>query len=204
MTPPGVQALVEATRQGFTVPEGLVDRAMAGLDLTIGEDGHVAYAAQRQTTEPPTQIPGAIGRMVAVETVRSELGRGDVDDLRRAIAAFVEHWNELLKRKEKTGTHQPPYGVAPYYFMFAHGYAAEAIERLPEAERAAWREKLQSLLLSVRDDEAGTWNDRVFPRSSAYGTAVAILTLTQPAERTRERGTPAPPTVPVPDSRSDG
>ena len=88
--------------------------------------------------------------------------------------------------------------------MFAHGYAAEAIERLPEAERAAWREKLQRLLLSVRDDESGTWNDRVFPRSSAYGTAIAILTLTQPEERTRERGTPQPPVTTVPDSRSDG
>jgi hypothetical protein len=201
MTPPGVQALIEAERQGFEVPDGIVQRAMSGLELTLGEDGHVAYAARRKTTEPSSQIPGAIGRMVAVETVRAELGLGDVDGLRRAIAAFVEHWNELLKRKEKTGTHQPPYGVAPYYFMFAHGYAAEAIERLPEDERPVWRERLRDLLLSVRDDDSGTWNDRVFPRSSAYGTAVAILTLTQPAERIRERGTPA---APRPDSRSDG
>ena len=36
MTPPGVQALVEARRQGFEVPDGLVDRAMAGLYLTLG------------------------------------------------------------------------------------------------------------------------------------------------------------------------
>ena len=203
MTPPGVQALVEATRQGFAVPDGIVDRAMAGLDLTRGRDGHVAYAARRKTRESSSQIPGAIGRMVAVETVRSELGRGDADDLRRSLAAFVEHWGELLERKEKTGTHQPPYGVAPYYFMFAHGYAAEAIERLPEDERPIWRDRLHRLLLSVRDDESATWNDRVFPRSSAYGTAVAILTLTQPAERTRPRGTPEPPVDPAPDSRSD-
>ncbi len=204
MTPPGVQALVEATRQGFEVPEGIVERAMAGLDLTRGEDGHVAYSARRKTAEPSSQIPGAIGRMVAVETVRSELGRNEAADLRRALAAFVEHWEELLKRKEKTGTHQPPYGVAPYYFMFAHGYAAEAIERLPEGERAVWRDRLQRLLLSVRDDEAGIWNDRVFDRSSAYGTAVAILTLTQAGDTLRERGTPPSPTRPVPDSRSEG
>lgn len=193
MTPPAVQALAEASRQGFEVPEGLVDRAMRGLDLTRGAEGHVAYAARRSTTEPPTQIPGAIGRMVAVETVRSELGRNAAADLRRALAAFVVHWGELLKRKEKTGTHLAPYGVAPYYFMFAHGFAAEAIERLPEVERPGWRDRLQRLLLSVRDDESGTWNDRVFPRSSAYGTAIAILTLTQPAESSRPRGTPAPP-----------
>jgi hypothetical protein len=121
-----VQALVEATRQGFEVPEGIVERAMAGLDLTRGEDGYVAYSARRKTAEPSSQIPGAIGRMVAVETVRSELGRNEAADLRRALAAFVEHWEELLKRKEKTGTHQPPYGVAPYYFFYAFTHAAAA------------------------------------------------------------------------------
>ncbi len=198
MTPPAVQGLVEARRQGFEVPDGIVERAMDGLDLNLGEQGHVAYAARRKTNDPPSQIPGAIGRMVAVETVRSEQGLNEPADLRRALAAFVTHWGELLKRKEKTGTHQPPYGVAPYYFMFAHGFAAEAIERLPEEERPAWRDRVARLLLSVRDDEEGTWNDRVFPRSSAYGTAVAILTLTQPQEARRVRGTPEAPTAPAP------
>ena len=78
-------------------------------------------------------------------------------------------------------THVAPYGVAPYYFFFAHGYAAEAIERLPEAERAAWRDRLHRLLMSVRDED-GTWNDRVFPRSASYGTAMAMLALTMPDE----------------------
>lgn len=204
MTPPAVQGLVEAERQGFEVPDGLVDRAMNGLDLTRGAEGHVAYAARRKTSDPPSQIPGAIGRMVAVETVRAEQGRNEPADLRRALTAFVDHWDELLKRKEKTGTHQPPYGVAPYYFMFAHGFAAEAIEHLPEEERSAWRDRVARLLLSVRDDEAGTWNDRVFPRSSAYGTAVAILTLTQPKEAARARATPAPPTPPSDDAPGSG
>ena len=195
MTPPGIQALREAARQGFVVPEGMVERAMGGLELTRGEDGYVAYAARRKTTDPPSQIPGAIGRMAAVVTVRSEMGRSEPGEIQTACKAFFEYWNELLKRKEKSGTHQPPYGVAPYYFMFAHGYLAEAIEQLPEAEREDQRQRLRALLMSVRD-EAGGWNDRVFDRSTAYGTAIAILALTQPAESVRERGNPGPPTSP--------
>ena len=195
MTPPGIQALREAGRQGFDVPDGMVERAAAGLDLTRGEDGYVAYAARRKTTDPPSQIPGAIGRMAAVVTVRSELGLSDPEEIQNACTAFFEYWNELLKRKGKSGTHIPPYGVAPYYFMYAHGYLAEAIEQLPEAEREAQRKKLAALLMSVRE-KAGGWNDRVFDRSTAYGTSIAILALTQPAESARERGNPEPPTRP--------
>ena len=192
MTPPGIQALREAERQGFKLPEGLVDRAVAGLDLTRGEDGYIAYAARRKTADPPSQIPGAIGRMAAVVTVRSEMNLADDAEIENACEAFFEHWNELLKRKGKSGTHQAPYGVAPYYFMYAHGCLAEAIERLPVAKRQETRQRLADLLMSVRD-QAGGWNDRVFDRSTAYGTSVAILTLTQPAESSRVRGDPGPP-----------
>lgn len=196
MTPPGIQALREAGRQGFELPEGIVDRAMAGLELTRGEEGYVAYAARRKTTDPPSQIPGAIGRMAAVVTVRSELGLATPEEIRGACEDFFEHWDELLKRKGKQGTHMAPYGVAPYYFMYAHGGLAEAIEGLPEEERPAWRARLVERLMSVRDD-AGGWNDRVFDRSTAYGTAVAILALTQPDESARVRGEPGPPTTPA-------
>ena len=203
MTPPGIQALREAARQGFEVPEGLVDRAAEGLELTRGEDGYVAYASRRKTTDPPSQIPGAIGRMAAVVTVRSELGLSEPDEIRNACEAFFEYWDELLKRKGKSGTHQPPYGVAPYYFMYAHGCLAEAIEHLPEAEREAQRKRLAALLMSVRE-EAGGWNDRVFDRSTAYGTSVAVLALTQPAESIRERGQPGPPVkAPTPKETGD-
>lgn len=196
MTPPGIQALAEAARQGFEVPKGMIDRAAAGLELTRGRDGYVAYAAQRKTTDPPSQIPGAIGRMAAVVTVRSELGLADPEEIRGACTDFFEHWDELLKRKGKQGTHMAPYGVAPYYFMYAHGCLAEAIEQLPEAERPQWRARLVERLMSVRD-EAGGWNDRVFDRSTAYGTSVAILALTQPGESARIRGNPGPPSKPA-------
>lgn len=202
MTPPGIQVLVEAERQGFPVKAGMRDRAMKAIELTIGEDGVVAYSAQRKTRESPEMIPGAMGRMLAVETVRHDAGVKNADAIRDALAAFVTHWDELLKRKEKTGTHVAPYGVAPYYFFYAHGYAAEAIERLPEAERAAWRDRLHRLLMSVRDED-GTWNDRVFSRSAAYGTAVTVLAFTEPAFAARPRAVVPPPAVVEAPDRSE-
>jgi hypothetical protein len=56
--------------------------------------------------------------------------------------------------------------------------------------------------MSVRDDD-GSWNDRVFPRSAAYGTAVTLLAFTEPAHAARTPNTPPPPTAPEPEAASD-
>ena len=50
---------------------------------------------------------------------------------------------------------------------------------LPENERPAYRKKLRQHYWLNRDAD-GVWNDRVFPRSSAYGTSTAILGLMAP------------------------
>ena len=71
----------------------------------------------------------------------------------------------------------PPYGIAPYYFFYAHYYAAQAIELLPETDRDEYRSRMRELLLQIREDN-GSWNDRVFRRSANYGTAMAIMSLT--------------------------
>jgi hypothetical protein len=101
------------------------------------------------------------------------------------LNAFHEHWDELKKRHQQTGTHVPPFSIAPYYFYYGHRYAAQAIELLPESERPAERERLLKTVLRTRDAD-GTWNDRVFPRSKNYGTAMIVLALM--AERV-----PSPP-----------
>jgi hypothetical protein len=93
---------------------------------------------------------------------------------------FLEHWEWLEKRRKQDGTHVPPYMIAPYYFFYAHRHVAQAIEFLPEAERPALREKLYALLWRVRE-ESGGWNDRVFPRSESFGTAMTVMALREPA-----------------------
>ena len=59
------------------------------------------------------------------------------------------------KLKGQPGSHVPPHGIAPHYFMFAHAYAALAIEALPESDRPPLRTKMQELLLQTRDDGGG-------------------------------------------------
>jgi hypothetical protein len=114
--------------------------------------------------------------MLTADATLMLAGRGDAERLRFAVEAFFEHWDELEKRRRRSGTHVPPHGVAPYYFFFAHHAAAQAIELLPEDERSALRARLHDRLARVREAD-GAWNDRVFERSANYGTAMTMLAL---------------------------
>jgi hypothetical protein len=179
MTAPCVMALFEAKAGGHAIDEAVVERALKALENARTESGYVEYSVTGAARDRPEQIPGAIGRMVATESALFLAGRSTHDRLRFAVNAFIAHWPELEKRRRKNGTHQPPYGVAPYYFFYGFHHAALAIELLKEGERQLYREKLADLLFSIREQD-GTWNDRVFPRSANFGTAMTLTALLMP------------------------
>ncbi len=173
MTGPALQALFEAKAAGYAVDEAVVNRALDVLDKGRIASGAINYAIDPRRTD---LVPGAMGRMLATESTLLLAGRSSVANVRSALDAFFTHWRWFEARRQKTGTHVAPYGVAPYYFMYAHEAAARAIEQLPPRERTAYRAMLAERLFAVRDAD-GSWNDRVFRRSAAYGTACAITAL---------------------------
>ena len=179
MSAPALVALYQARAQGFTVDDSMVDRALVGLKECVAPDGYVAYSASEPTADTPSQIPGAIGRMVSAESALLLGGKGDTARVHSAVEAFLENWRALEIRRRKTGTHMPPYGVAPYYFFYGFGAAADAVELLPLEERPALRAQLAAILMQVREPD-GSWNDRVFERSRAYGTAMTMQALQAP------------------------
>jgi len=185
MTGPALQALFEAKAQGFTVDEAVLRRGLDVLEKARQATGSVVYAGEPTPTDlnrTSNATPGAIGRMNCAESVLTLAGRSSPDRVRGALDAFLVHWGWLDQRRAKSGTHLPPYQVAPYYFMFAHLYAAQSVELLPRGERDEYRRRLLQLMFSARQED-GSWNDRVFARSGAYGTATAMLVMFQPQAR---------------------
>lgn len=178
MTGATLQALFEAKRQGYDVDDAMITRALDALEAGRGASGAYNYAG-RVRGDRVDGVPGAVGRMLIAESTLLMAGRSSVANVRAAVDAFIVHWDWLDQRRAQQGTHVPPYGVAPYYFYFAHYYAAQAIELLPQNERAEYRRRLHDLLFKVRQD-GGTWNDRVFPRSANYGTACALMAMRMP------------------------
>jgi len=177
MTGPAVRALLAARASGRAVDEAVLDRALDALERAKDEAGGVAYAGT--PGRRGAGLPGAVGRMLAAETALLEAGRGSPLAVRAALDAFFTHWDRLDERRAKSGTHEGPWGVAPYYFFFAHLEAARAIELLPAALRPEYRARLDDRLAETRLAD-GTWNDRVFPRTANYGTSCVLLALAMP------------------------
>lgn len=188
MTAPTLIALFEARKQGESVDAAMIARALDALETCRTEAGAIPY----NTGAKKDEWPGSIGRSPITECVLVLAGRSSVDNVRRSLDNFLEHWEWLEKRRKGTGTHVPPYGVAPYYFFYAHGYAAQAIEFLPEAERASYRERFLERLFQVQEASGG-WNDRIFPRSENYGTAMGLIALLAPTLDRPTGWTPPPP-----------
>ena len=179
MTGPALQSLFAAKAQGHKVDKKMVARALDALERGRVESGEVVYSSNAGAEHAGGQLPGSVGRMLVTETTLHLAGRGSLSRVRGALDAFLVHWEWLDKRRAQSGTHVKPYGVAPYYFYYAHFQAAQAIELLPEAEREEYRRRLREQLWSVRRED-GTWNDRVFERTANYGTSIAVLCLVQP------------------------
>jgi hypothetical protein len=185
MTGPTLQALFEAKRQGYAVDDAVITRALDALERCRCSTGSFVYAAEKASPpDRPEPVAGSVGRMLVGEVTLSLAGRSDVSRIRGAIDAFFTNWAWLLQRKSKPGTHEGPYHIAPYYFYYAHFYAAQAIELLPKTrsdeDRKEYRRRLAQLLFSVQQED-GSWNDRVFPRTSAYGTSMAVMGLLMPS-----------------------
>ncbi len=174
MTAPVLQSLFRAAARGREVPAAVLERGLAALEASRLDSGAMVYSGT--AADRADSLPGATGRMLTADATLMLAGRGDAERLRFAVEAFFEHWDELEKRRRRSGTHVPPHGVAPYYFFFAHHAAAQAIELLPEDERPALRARLHDRLARVREAD-GAWNDRVFERSANYGTAMTMLAL---------------------------
>ena len=175
VTAPAIQALLWAREAGEAIDDAVFQQAAQALLDSCATDGGMAYSGTPKESFMD-RLPGSIARTPVSEYTLFLLGHDRAEEIQVAIEAFHEHWEELEKRRKQTGTHVPPYGVAPYYFYYGHRYLPQAISALPEDQRKQQRARFNEVLLRTRDDD-GTWNDRVFDQSKAYGTAMAVLAL---------------------------
>lgn len=184
MTAPTLQFLFYAKEQGEKVDSKIIERALSALEESRLDSGAFQYGwnPDRRTGEGFEAVEGSTGRSPVCEVTLLLAGRGSVDAIRGSLDAFFEHWEWLEKRRRQNGTHVAPYMIAPYYFFFAHYYAAQAIEYLPEEERPEYRAKFYAVLEEVREASGG-FNDRVFERSENFGTAMSMLGLLAPETR---------------------
>ncbi len=178
-----VQALLWArpriAQSATAIPREVFLRARAALTASRTPTGAFQYFGTRKGMRSPANADhpaGSAARSGICESMLLLLGGGSRERVLQAIDGFHRHWDELEKRRQKSGTHEGPFLIAPYYFYYGHRYTAQAIELLPKRLREGERQRLHRVLMRSRGAD-GTFNDREFTRARAYGTSMAILTL---------------------------
>lgn len=175
VTAPAVQSLLLARQNGVEVPDEVLERAATVLEKSRKQE--VVFPYTGTSSRRDTQA-GSVARAPVSEATLMMLGRGKNESILASINSFHENWDELEKRRKKTGTHLPPHGIAPYYFYYGHRYVAQAIRMLPKDQQETEFQKFRKVLMRTKDDD-NTWNDRVFEQSKAYGTAMSLLALSR-------------------------
>ncbi len=128
-TAPIVQALLLAKSQGEDVPAEVFKRARKVLEECRYDVGSFAYSGPaKQPSKEPTsainKLPGSAAHSAVCETTLVLLGGGKMTEVKKGIDAFHTHWQELEKRRQKPGTHEGDYKIAPYFFYYGHRYCA--------------------------------------------------------------------------------
>lgn len=124
--------LKEAQDAGFKTPRRVIKRGIRSLRrLRIGP-GVFSYTGGKRIQRWASR-KGSVGRGCVCELALFRWSSAGPGDLKKALKNFFKYRSTLvkwLKRSRKRGTHRGPYGIAPYYFFFAHHFASLVVEEL--------------------------------------------------------------------------
>ncbi|MBI3297758.1 MAG: hypothetical protein HYZ75_06315 [Elusimicrobia bacterium] len=170
-----VQSLQEAKRQGYKVPDFVLNSLLDEIQKSRGADATYPYRAR---TAQEGSLDG-ISRDPLLETLLIEAGRikpGDNKELTR----FSENSKDLLKvlDDEEAFHHEDTHYWAKYYVLFGYLNASEALlKRFPDGDkRDAIAKKFAAELLSIQQPDGRVVDSR-WAAGPNYGTASFILAL---------------------------
>lgn len=177
-----VPALVRAREMGWAVDERVIARAVRYLERCRLPNG--AYSYDLSPTpwvggESINNVKGSLGRIQVCNWALSRAGAegAGAERIRKGLAEFMEHHKFLHVARMRPIPHEAYYANAAYFYLFAHCYAAQAINELPEAERERWHALLRPLLSQVQWEDGSSLDFPNMKSMQVAGTAFSILAL---------------------------
>jgi hypothetical protein len=175
-----IPALVRARGMGWKIDPAVIERAVRYVERCRTPAGAYMYDLRplpRSGGESIDDVKGSLGRIQVSNWALRRAGVASVTDerLREGLEVFFEHHKFLDVARMRPIPHEAYYANAAYFYMFAHCYAAQAINELPEPERAAWHRRLRAHLAKIQWEDGSSLD---FPNMSCMqtaGTAFSIL-----------------------------
>lgn len=178
-----VPALVRAQDLGWGVDPKVSARAARYVADCALPNGAYEYdlnpIPRIRGGEGINDVKGSLGRIQVCNWARRRAGDKAVTDekIRAGLEQFFEHHMFLDVARLKPIPHEAYYQNAAYFYLFAHCFAAFAIQELPSAEREAWHARLRPHLAKVQGRDGSTFDFLGSSFMTTAGTSFAILAL---------------------------
>jgi len=177
-----VLSMQEAKAAGLEVDEKMYAAGVRSLERARLPNGAYDYEVQalprHMRLESINQVKGSLGRIqvcnLALYRAGSTIG---VEDLKWGLEQFVKHHKFLDVARNKPIPHEAYYANAAYFYLFAHYYASQVLEELPDDERAGFGRFIQSGILKTRQESGAMWDFWIASNTKPYGTAFGVMGL---------------------------
>jgi tetratricopeptide (TPR) repeat protein len=169
-----------ARETGAKVPEDMIDRGLTALSSARFANGAYAYGGKAQPNREGS-LKDASARMPLCEGTLAAFGRSDEAKLAFAFETFWKFLDRI--EKVRRNDFHSDGELAGFFFFHALFHTSEAARLLPDAMRADAERRLLTLLQRVPEMDGSFVDSHEIGRS--YGTAMALLTLKNVAERQR-------------------
>ncbi len=177
-------AVQRALALGWSEDEQVLERAteyVRRCALPNGAYGYSISMIPRVGGESINNVKGSLGRIQVANWALRTVGEPKVTDdvLRSGLELFFEHHRFLDVARMRPIPHEAYYANAGYFYLYAHRYAAEVIELLPEDEREAWHARLRPHLVKVQYADGSSTDFLGTGYLDVAGTAYTAMALSR-------------------------
>lgn len=177
-------AIERGMRLGWIEDTAHLERAIRVMERAALPNGAYSYNGSDPVPRAPVgesidTVKGSLGRIQVCHWARRVLGEASITNerLRWGLDQFFEHHVFLDQARMRPIPHEGFYANAGYFYLFAHYYAAEVIELLPEDEREGYHARLRPHLIKCQREDGSVCDFLGSTYTVTAGTAYAALAL---------------------------
>jgi hypothetical protein len=180
-TASAVVALQEGRRQGFTIDEAVLNRAIRAVEHCKLPNGAYTYHIRpipNLHSEYIDQVKGSLCRIQVANAALRHSGKDvPLDELRWGLDQFFEHHRFLEIALNKPIPHENFYYNSGYFYLYGHYYAAMIIRDLPEEDQQKYWPKLRDEVMKIQQADGSMWDYDMHSYHKPYGTSFGLMTL---------------------------
>ena len=188
--------LARAREAGFELPPEMIRKAVDSVDrcetamksFTYGElwrKGRPNSPSVNHAKSAACRGPACLESILLFGRERTH------EDTTRAMdRLLVDHTKFQIASLRRPIPHESHYAISGYFYLYGYYYAGVFQRRLPDADRLRYAPYLEKAVNVCRQPDGSYWDYPLYSYHKPYGTAYALLTLSEVDQIHRTLGSP--------------